>query len=63
MQTIVNATDVKMTEVKTIEYVEEIEPATFQLVVTLEQGKIAAFRMNSTTLKSLMAQIALYSIP
>jgi hypothetical protein len=63
MQTIVNATDVKATEVKTIEYVEEIEPATFQLVVTLEQGRIAAFRMNAVTLQSLMAQIALYSIP
>jgi hypothetical protein len=48
--------------VKTIEHVEEIEPATFQVVVTLEQGTIAAVRMDSVTLRSLLLQIMLYGI-
>lgn len=52
----------KATEVKAIEYVEEIEPAVFKLVVTLEHGTVASFRMSAVTLQSLMAQIVLHSL-
>lgn len=48
--------------VKAIEHVEEVEPATFELVVTLEQGTLAAVRMDATTLRSLLLQIVVHGI-
>lgn len=49
-------------EVKSIEHVEEIEPAMFEIVVRLEDGTTATLEMGSTTIRCLMAEIVSYTI-
>jgi hypothetical protein len=48
--------------VKTVHLVEEIEPAIFKIVVSLEGGIIATLRLDGTTMKSLMAEIVVHTI-
>lgn len=48
--------------VKAIDFVEEIEPAIFEIVVTLEGDRTAKLRMNSTTMKFLMTEIVMHSV-
>jgi hypothetical protein len=49
-------------EVKTIEEIEEIEPATFQVVVRLVDDTTATLEMGSMTIRCLMAQIVSFTV-
>lgn len=48
--------------IKAIEHVEETEPATFKIIVTLKEGTTMSLRMDVLTLRSLMVQIVPYAI-
>jgi hypothetical protein len=49
--------------VKTIDLVEEIAPAMFEIIVTLEEGTTATLRMNAITMRFLMAEIVMHTDP
>ncbi len=49
--------------VETVELVEEIEPAMFEVIFTLVGGTTASLRMNAMTMRFLMAEIVMHTVP
>jgi hypothetical protein len=48
--------------IKAIEHIEETKPATFEIVVALEDGTMMSLRMDVVTVRSLMVQIVPYAV-
>jgi hypothetical protein len=49
--------------VKTIDLVEEIAPAMFEIIVTLEEGTTATLRLDVVTMRFLMAEMVMHTVP